>query len=466
MVTRGAVVSERVPGGFAARLQGARPRSRSPAAAGAATSSRGSAPPSSARAGAVDRLRTLHRDDARPTPRSPTRSTLAATDPANPYGAALPWPDARATAGGHRPGRKAGALVVLVDGELALYVERGGTTLLTWHRRRRRCSPPALEALAERRTPRGAGPADRREGRRRAASSAAAPTPAARGARGRRLRRHPARAAGCVPEGDTVWRAARHLDRALTGQVLTATDFRVPALRHRRPRRRHRHGDASSRGKHLLTRIDATAHDPAHPPEDGGRLAPLHARAALAPPGARGPGRAAHGDDWTAVGFALGVVELVRPRRTRTTVVGHLGPDLLGPDWDAAEALRRLLADPARADRRGAARPAQPGRHRQHLQDRALLPRRRRTRARPVGDVADLAAMVDRAHRLLDANKRPRRADHHRRPPPRPAALGLPARPAALPPLRHPDPRRPAGPRGPGAGDLLVSRLPALTMTP
>ena len=57
--------------------------------------------------------------------------TLAATDPANPFGAALPWPE-RETSGGHRPGRKAGALVVLVDGELALYVERGGRTLLTW----------------------------------------------------------------------------------------------------------------------------------------------------------------------------------------------------------------------------------------------------------------------------------------------------------------------------------------------
>ena len=61
--------------------------------------------------------------------------TLAATDPANPFGAALPWPDRPGTedeAAGHRPGRKAGALVVLVDGALTLYVERGGRTLLTW----------------------------------------------------------------------------------------------------------------------------------------------------------------------------------------------------------------------------------------------------------------------------------------------------------------------------------------------
>lgn len=74
---------------------------------------------------------------------------LAATDPANVYGAALPWPERPSAtetdavdlgegtgstrkASGHRAGRKAGALVVFVDGELVLYVERGGKTLLSW----------------------------------------------------------------------------------------------------------------------------------------------------------------------------------------------------------------------------------------------------------------------------------------------------------------------------------------------
>ncbi len=57
---------------------------------------------------------------------------LAATDPANPYGAALAWPARDDAESGHRPGRKAGAMVVLVDGRLVLYVERGGRTLLTW----------------------------------------------------------------------------------------------------------------------------------------------------------------------------------------------------------------------------------------------------------------------------------------------------------------------------------------------
>ena len=58
---------------------------------------------------------------------------LAAADPANVYGASLPWPPRPdETPGGHRPGRKAGALVVLADGELVLYVERGGRTFLSW----------------------------------------------------------------------------------------------------------------------------------------------------------------------------------------------------------------------------------------------------------------------------------------------------------------------------------------------
>jgi ATP-dependent helicase Lhr and Lhr-like helicase len=74
---------------------------------------------------------------------------LAATDPANPYGAALPWPDRAddAASTGHRPGRKAGAIVVLVDGSLTLYVERGGKTLLTFSADPVRIQP-AVDALA------------------------------------------------------------------------------------------------------------------------------------------------------------------------------------------------------------------------------------------------------------------------------------------------------------------------------
>jgi ATP-dependent Lhr-like helicase len=73
--------------------------------------------------GAVDRLRSYSEE-----PKDPGALVLAACDPANPYGAALPWPERE----GHRPGRKPGALVVLVGGALIFYVERGGKTLLSF----------------------------------------------------------------------------------------------------------------------------------------------------------------------------------------------------------------------------------------------------------------------------------------------------------------------------------------------
>jgi ATP-dependent Lhr-like helicase len=126
VVTRGAVMQERIPGGFAGVYKvlsafedtGRCRRGYFVEGLGAAQFG---AP------GAIDRLRTF----SEPDESEPVALALAATDPANPYGAALPWP-ANASEGGHRPGRKAGALVVLVDGTLMLYVERGGRTLLTW----------------------------------------------------------------------------------------------------------------------------------------------------------------------------------------------------------------------------------------------------------------------------------------------------------------------------------------------
>jgi ATP-dependent Lhr-like helicase len=141
VVTRGAVVSERVPGGFAAvyKVLSAFEESgrcrRGYFVNGLGAAQFGTA-------GAVDRLRTF----AEVSPdEKPTAVALAATDPANPYGAALPWPDSD---GGHRPGRKAGAVVVLVDGRLVLYVERGGRTLLTWSDDPDQLVPAAAE-LAE-----------------------------------------------------------------------------------------------------------------------------------------------------------------------------------------------------------------------------------------------------------------------------------------------------------------------------
>src|SRR5207253_4760230 len=73
--------------------------------------------------GAVDRLRALRE----PEPHAPDVHLLAATDPANPYGAALPWP--RRGEDDRRPlARAAGAYVVIVDAQAALYVERGGSS--------------------------------------------------------------------------------------------------------------------------------------------------------------------------------------------------------------------------------------------------------------------------------------------------------------------------------------------------
>ena len=142
VLTRGAVAAEQVSGGFAATYRvlsafedaGRVRRGYFVEGLGAAQF---------ATTGAVDRLRAA----ARPVgDLPPDRQTLvlAATDPANPYGAALSWP---ASPGSHRPGRKAGALVVLVGGALVLYVERGGRSLLSWSQHPELLQP-AADALA------------------------------------------------------------------------------------------------------------------------------------------------------------------------------------------------------------------------------------------------------------------------------------------------------------------------------
>ncbi len=165
VLTRGAVVAERTPGGFAAVypvLRAAEDSGR--ARRGYFVESLGAA--QFATPGAVDRLRTYATDRLGPPPaaadpggpgggsgrsrREPAPAVvLAATDPAQPFGAALPWPERPSDVDGeggrgHRPGRKAGALVVLVDGHLTLYVERGGRTLLSWT-----AEPVPLQAAAD-----------------------------------------------------------------------------------------------------------------------------------------------------------------------------------------------------------------------------------------------------------------------------------------------------------------------------
>ncbi|WP_336643441.1 ATP-dependent helicase [Microbacterium sp. MMO-113] len=124
VVTRGAVQSEGVPGGFAQTyrvLAGFEEAGH--CRRGYVIEKLGAA--QFAASATVDRLRT-YAGLADPPPR--TAVTLAATDPANPYGAALGWPKLEGVS--HRPGRKAGGLVVLVDGALVLSLERGGRTVL------------------------------------------------------------------------------------------------------------------------------------------------------------------------------------------------------------------------------------------------------------------------------------------------------------------------------------------------
>lgn len=142
IVIRGAVAAERTPGGFSAVYPVLRAfEETGRCRRGYFVEGLGAA--QFALPGAVDRLRALRPGPVAPDdisalweapPKPADRAlVLAAADPANPYGAALPWPERDdEVASGHKPGRKAGALVALVEGRLVLYVERGGRTLLTW----------------------------------------------------------------------------------------------------------------------------------------------------------------------------------------------------------------------------------------------------------------------------------------------------------------------------------------------
>ncbi|MFE6224756.1 DNA-formamidopyrimidine glycosylase family protein [Streptomyces sp. NPDC057854] len=148
-----------------------------------------------------------------------------------------------------------------------------------------------------------------------------------------------------MPEGDTVWLAARRLHEALAGRVLTRSDLRVPRFATADLTGRAVL-DVTPRGKHLLTRIDGGLTLHSHLRMDGAWK--VYATGER-PRG--GPGhqiRAVLGNEaYTAYGYRLPVLELIRTA-DEPGVVGHLGPDLLGPDWDPEEAVRRLLGDPSR----------------------------------------------------------------------------------------------------------------------
>ena len=149
---------------------------------------------------------------------------------------------------------------------------------------------------------------------------------------------------GDVPEGDTVWLAAQRMNTALAGATLRRGEFRIPQLADRRPRRRHGPGGRPPRQA------------PADPPRP---TAARCARTSGWTAAGTSTGRARSGaagpaydirvvlatDEWECVGYRLHDIELV-PTADEDRLVGHLGPDVLGPDWDLDEALRRLRAHP------------------------------------------------------------------------------------------------------------------------
>ena len=201
-----------------------------------------------------------------------------------------------------------------------------------------------------------------------------------------------------MPEGDTVYKTAQLQNAALAGHVLTGFDLRVPKFATADLTGETVH-EVISRGKHLLHRIgDFTLHTHlkmegawrTYAPGEKWRRPAFQARAVLTTA------------DVVSVGFELGITELLR-REDEDTVVGHLGPDLLGPDWDAALAVSRLAAhhdDPiyiAALDQRNLA-----GVGNVYANElcflRGVLP------TRPVAEV-ELPPLVDLAERMLQANK-------------------------------------------------------------
>ncbi len=142
-----------------------------------------------------------------------------------------------------------------------------------------------------------------------------------------------------MPEGDTVWRTAHRLDRALAGEPLVVCDLRFPAVA-----TVDLTGattlEVVSRGKHILQRLDSGLTLHSHLRMEGQwRVQRPEATSGWL---RRDDLRAAVGTTtWTALGLRLGMLDLVATSE-EDRLVGHLGPDLLGPDWDAPTAAANL----------------------------------------------------------------------------------------------------------------------------
>ncbi|SDJ18400.1 endonuclease-8 [Frankineae bacterium MT45] len=203
-----------------------------------------------------------------------------------------------------------------------------------------------------------------------------------------------------MPEGDTVWLTAKRLNNALGGRTLSTFELRVPALS-TIDRSGDRVLEVLARGKHLLVRLDSGLTMRSHLRMDGTW------RIAAASAGLPGPQfeiRAILSNaQWQAVGFRLHDLAIV-PTHAEEELVGHLGPDLLGPDWSAERAVEKLERDPAREigdaimDQRNLAGIG-------NLYKSETLFLRGVHPWTPVGSVADLNALVLRAQRLLSANR-------------------------------------------------------------
>jgi endonuclease-8 len=202
-----------------------------------------------------------------------------------------------------------------------------------------------------------------------------------------------------VPEGDVVWDTARRLHEALAGRILTRSDFRVPryatvSLAGQQVT------EAVSRGKHLLIRTSGEVTVHTHLRMDGSwRVRPAGTPLAEAYKVRLLLANA----NWQAAGYLLGVTEVL-PTSQEHRAIGHLGPYLLGPDWDPGEAVRRLARQPTRPigeamlDQRNLA-----GIGTWYLAETLFL--RGIDPSRPVGSIEDLDTLVRLGHRLLDANK-------------------------------------------------------------